>query len=84
MARSFTLGEHFEHFIDAQLREGRFNNASEIIRAGLRLLEEQTQLHQLRVSDVRRSIEESRLAGNTVPADQVFDKIEARLKGMAS
>ncbi|GLS19062.1 addiction module antitoxin [Labrys miyagiensis] len=83
MARSFTLGEHFEHFIDAQLEEGRFNNASEIVRAGLRLLEEQTQLHQLRVSDIKRSIEESRSNGETVPADVVFDKIEAKLKGMA-
>jgi antitoxin ParD1/3/4 len=84
MARSFTLGEHFEHFIDAQLKEGRFSNASEIVRAGLRLLEEQAQLHQLRVGDIRRSIEESRRNGATAPADQVFDRIEAKLKGMAS
>ena len=84
MARSFTLGEHFEHFIDAQLKEGRFSNANEIVRAGLRLLEEQAQLHQLRVGDIRRSIEESRRNGATAPADQVFDRIEAKLKGMAS
>ncbi len=35
MPRSFTLGEHFEHFIDDQLASGRFNNASEVVRAGL-------------------------------------------------
>lgn len=34
MPRSFTLGEHFELFIDDQLASGRFNNASEVVRAG--------------------------------------------------
>lgn len=36
---SISLGNHFEDFMSIQLTTGRFNNASEIIRAGLRLLE---------------------------------------------
>ena len=36
---SVALGVHFEEFIQAQIAQGRFNNASEVIRAGLRLLE---------------------------------------------
>ncbi|OXG03906.1 antitoxin ParD1/3/4 [Flavobacterium araucananum] len=38
---SISLGNHFENFIDHSLSQGRFKNASEVIRAGLRLLEEE-------------------------------------------
>ena len=38
---SISLGNHFENFIEHSLSEGRFKNASEVIRAGLRLLEEE-------------------------------------------
>ncbi len=37
---SVALGAHFEDFIQAQIAQGRYNNASEVIRAGLRLLED--------------------------------------------
>ena len=38
---SVSLGDHFESFVDEKVSEGRFKNASEVIRAGLRLLEEE-------------------------------------------
>ena len=38
---SISLGNHFEEFVDNKVSTGRFKNASEVIRAGLRLLEEE-------------------------------------------
>ncbi len=38
---SMSLGDYFENFVDSSISEGRYKNASEVIRAGLRLLEEE-------------------------------------------
>lgn len=38
---SVSLGNYFEDFVDKSISEGRFKNASEVIRAGLRMLEEE-------------------------------------------
>ncbi|QWF69793.1 type II toxin-antitoxin system ParD family antitoxin [Methylomonas paludis] len=37
---SVTLGEHFDRFVSDKIKEGRFQSVSEIVRAGLRKLEE--------------------------------------------
>lgn len=51
---SVTLGDYFDQFIQSTLREGRYKNASEVVRAGLRLLEEEEQ----KLIALRKSINE--------------------------
>ena len=53
MARTVTvtLGPHYEEFIQANIAGGRYNNVSEVIRAGLRRLEEdETRLAAIRAA----------------------------------
>ncbi|MBU2649252.1 type II toxin-antitoxin system ParD family antitoxin [bacterium] len=46
---SITLGEHFDAFITQQIKTGRYSSTSEVIRAGLRVLEDaETKLETLR------------------------------------
>lgn len=46
---SISLGDHFENFVDNRVSTGRFKNASEVVRAGLRLLEEEeTKIYTLK------------------------------------
>ncbi len=43
---SIALGEHFSDFVDQQLSRGRYGSASEVVRAGLRILEEHETKYQ--------------------------------------
>lgn len=52
--KSIVVGAHFEAFIDEQISSGRFNNASEVVRAGLRLLERD----EMKLAELRRLIAE--------------------------
>lgn len=78
MPTSVALGNHFETFVRDQLQSGRFNNASEVVRAGLRLLEEHEQRRELELDALRAEIAAGRASGHTRPADVVFDRLEAK------
>jgi len=73
-----SLGSHFEEFIDTQLKNGRFQNASEVVRAGLRLLEDQELAHAERAANLAKAINEAfDEPGNDIPAEDVFGRLEA-------
>ena len=75
MARntSVSLGDHFAEFIDTQVQTGRYGSASDVLRAGLRLLEE----HEAKV----KALQDALIAGEDSGAPAPFDN-KAFLKRM--
>ncbi|QFY89734.1 type II toxin-antitoxin system ParD family antitoxin [Magnetovirga frankeli] len=56
---SVSLGDHFDQFIAAQLAKGRYSSTTEVVRAGLRLLENEEQ----KLETLRQLIAEGRASG---------------------
>lgn len=83
MPTSVALGNHFETFIRDQVQSGRFNNVSEVVRAGLRLLEDHEQRKQLELEALSAEIAAGRASGPAKPAATVFDRLEAKYAAQA-
>jgi antitoxin ParD1/3/4 len=57
MATSYSIGKHFEAFIERLIASGRYSTASEIIRDGLRLIEEREQSREAKMEWLRVEIQ---------------------------
>lgn len=77
MASSYSLGEHFESFVKDLVESGRYASASEVMRDGLRLVEERERLREAKLQALRRSIQEGLDSGPAAPLDMA----EVRAKG---
>lgn len=75
MARntSVSLGDHFTSFIGAEVKAGRYGPASEVVRAGLRLLQE----HEAKVKALEAALIEGGDPGEPRPFD--FEAFRARM-----
>jgi antitoxin ParD1/3/4 len=62
---SFSLGEHFTSFIDEKVEEGRYGSASDVVRAGLRMLEE----YETKLTALRAALDEGEASGDAGPFD---------------
>ena len=78
MPTSVALSPYFESFVKQQVSTGRFNNVSEVVRAGLRLLEDQEQAQALKLQELRAAIQAGAASGTGIPADEVFARLEAK------
>lgn len=82
MPTSVALGSHFEAFIKEQVAKGRYNNASEVVRDGLRMLEDRQQDRQAKLEALRADLEEG-LKGPEYPAEEVFAEVRRRIQEIA-
>jgi antitoxin ParD1/3/4 len=73
---SISLGEYVESFVQRSISKNRFNNASEVIRVGLRLLEEE----ESNVLALKASIQEGvdRGIANDFDAQKHLDSLKAK------
>ena len=69
---SVSLGPHFTSFIDTQVQSCRYGSASDVVRAGLRLLEE----HESRVKALQDALLAGLHSGEPRPFD--FEAFKAR------
>jgi antitoxin ParD1/3/4 len=70
---SIALGEHFNAFVASQVSSGRFGSASEVVRAGLRILEER----ETRLATLRAALEEGE--GSPVAEGYSLQRVLTRL-----
>ncbi len=69
---SFSLGEHFSAFVESQVKEGRYDTASDVMRAALRLLEER----EAKLAALRSALIAGEESGPATPFD--FEAFIAR------
>jgi antitoxin ParD1/3/4 len=81
MPSSYSLARRFEAFVKELVDSGRYNNASEVLRDGLRLLEDREKLREIRIAELRRLAEEGRVSGLSEEDGEAFlHRLEAKYK----
>ena len=78
MPTTVALGSHFEEFVKAQLSTGRYNNLSEVVREGLRLLEDQEVIRRIKLERLRADIQAGIDSGPATPLDMEEVKAKGR------
>jgi antitoxin ParD1/3/4 len=83
MPTSVSLSVHFEEFIRQQVDTGRYNNVSEVVRAGLRMLEDQESRQVLLNVELRKAVALGLNSGSDVCGESVFDRLEQKYQSMS-
>jgi antitoxin ParD1/3/4 len=69
-------------WVQSRIASGEYASVSDYVRDLIRR-DQNTQARRLSVDDIRRTIEEGRAAGGTFPAEEVFARLEDRLRRLA-
>ena len=78
MPSSYVIGDHFERFIKQQIQQGRYASASEVIRDGLRVLEDQEKFRDMKLEWLRNEIQQGISSGAGRPIEAVADELLTR------
>lgn len=72
---SVALGDSFNEFIDEQVSSGRYGSASEVVRAGLRLMQE----HETRLAALKHHINSAIKRGGANSSEDIQKALDAEL-----
>lgn len=78
MPTSVALGSHFEEFVKMQVASGRYNNVSEVVRDGLRLLQDQEDLRRAKIDWLRTEIQRGLESGPATPLNMAEVRAEGQ------
>ena len=81
MPSNYVIGEHFEAFIKEQIQLGRYASASEVVRDGLRVLEDREKRRFVKLEALRTEIQRGADSGAGIPAKAVFASVRKRIAG---
>ena len=73
-----SLPKKQEQYVKALVKKGRYNSASEVVRTGLRLLEEKERVNELKPKELKRLVQEGINSGPATPLDMEEIKATAR------
>jgi antitoxin ParD1/3/4 len=77
---SADLGQSLETFVSALVATGRYNSKSEVLREGVRLIQEREARLAALDASIARGLADAD-SGRTRPAEEVFDRLEAKYRG---
>ncbi len=80
---SADLGQQLESFVVKMVESGRYNSKSEVLREGVRLVQDREARLAALDASIARGIADAD-AGRTKPADEVFDRLEGKYRAMAT
>jgi antitoxin ParD1/3/4 len=82
MPSSVDLGRQLEKFVASLVKSGRYNSKSEVLREGVRLLEEREKRLAALDAAIARGIADAE-AGRVKPLGQVFRRLDAKYRAVA-